>query len=65
MPIKCVLKSGVPIKIWADGSEVESQAMTQLKELGQLPFVFKHIAAMPDVHLGKGATVGSVVATTD
>lgn len=63
MPIKKVLnvRPGVPVKIWAE--EVESQALTQLKNIAALPFVFKHVAAMPDVHLGKGATVGSVVAT--
>ena len=51
----------VPIKIWAD--EVEPQAITQLENISRLPFVFKHVAAMPDVHLGYGATVGSVIAT--
>jgi tRNA-splicing ligase RtcB len=42
---------------------VESAALDQLTNIANLPFVFKHVAAMPDVHLGKGATVGSVVAT--
>lgn len=51
----------VPIKIWAE--EVEPQAIQQLKNTASLPFVFKHVAAMPDVHYGMGATVGSVVAT--
>ncbi|RYZ52218.1 MAG: RtcB family protein, partial [Proteobacteria bacterium] len=51
----------VPIKIWTD--EVEESALKQLKNTASLPFVFKHVAAMPDVHLGYGATVGSVVAT--
>lgn len=51
----------VPIKIWAN--EVEPQAITQLTNLAKLPFVYKHVAAMPDVHLGYGATVGSVIAT--
>jgi tRNA-splicing ligase RtcB len=53
----------VPIKIWSEIEKVESAAIDQLKNLSTLPFVFKHIAAMPDVHLGKGATVGSVIAT--
>lgn len=53
----------VPVKVWSDKEKVESSAMDQLKNLASLPFVFKHVAAMPDVHLGKGATVGSVVAT--
>ena len=61
MPVKRVLDEKVPVKIWAD--EVEHQALSQLRNIARLPFVFKHIAVMPDVHLGIGATVGSVVAT--
>lgn len=63
MPIKTVISEGVrvPVKIWAD--EIEPQALVQLKNTASLPFVFKHVAAMPDVHLGIGATVGSVIAT--
>ncbi len=53
----------VPIKIWSQLDTVEPSAVQQLKNIASLPFVFKHVAAMPDVHLGKGATVGSVVAT--
>lgn len=53
----------VPVKIWSPLDKVESQALDQLKNISSLPFVFKHVAAMPDVHLGKGATVGSVIAT--
>lgn len=53
----------VPVKIWSPIETVESSALDQLKNIASLPFVFKHVAAMPDVHLGKGATVGSVVAT--
>jgi tRNA-splicing ligase RtcB (3'-phosphate/5'-hydroxy nucleic acid ligase) len=64
MPIKSVLsKARVPIKIWSDLHTVESSALDQLTNTANLPFVFKHVAAMPDVHLGYGATVGSVVAT--
>lgn len=64
MPIKGVVsKANVPIKIWSDLSSVESAAIDQLTNTANLPFVFKHVAAMPDVHLGKGATVGSVIAT--
>lgn len=58
-----VSKARVPIKIWAPLAEVESSAIDQLVNTANLPCVFKHVAAMPDVHLGKGATVGSVVAT--
>lgn len=52
---------GGRVKLWAPVHEVESQALDQLKNIADLPWVFKHVAAMPDVHLGKGATVGSVV----
>lgn len=52
----------VPVKLWASIDEVEYEAMTQLKNVASLPWVFSHIAAMPDVHWGKGATVGSVIA---
>jgi len=51
------------IKSWTKGVNFESQARDQLKNIASLPFVHKHVAAMPDVHLGIGATVGSVVAT--
>lgn len=64
MSFKGILTKGrVPVKIWADLHEVESSALDQLTNISNLPFVFKHVAAMPDLHLGKGATVGSVVAT--
>jgi tRNA-splicing ligase RtcB len=53
----------VGIKMWTDGVQVEPEAVAQLQNLSSLPFVFKHIAAMPDVHWGRGATVGSVIAT--
>jgi tRNA-splicing ligase RtcB len=58
-----VQKARVPIKIWAPLDQVESQSLDQLVNIANLPFVFHHVAAMPDVHLGKGATVGSVIAT--
>lgn len=64
MSIKAVLtKARVPIKIWSDLAQVESSALDQLTNTANLPFVFKHVSAMPDVHLGHGATVGSVIAT--
>ena len=53
---------GVPIQLWAPIHEVESGALDQLKNIARLPRVYHHVAVMPDVHLGKGATVGSVVA---
>lgn len=52
----------VPIHLWAPIHEVESGALDQLKNIAALPWVFHHVAAMPDVHLGHGATVGSVIA---
>src|SRR5258708_25146993 len=58
-----VKKARIPIRIWAPIGQVESQALDQLTNIANLPFVFHHVAAMPDVHLGKGATVGSVIAT--
>lgn len=53
----------VPIKAWTRGVPVEDAARQQLLNLAGLPFIHKHIAAMPDVHWGMGATVGSVIAT--
>src|SRR6185437_15403548 len=55
---------GVPIKRWTRGVPVEEGALVQLEKTARMPFVFKHVAAMPDVHIGIGATVGTVVATT-
>lgn len=54
-------KGKVPVKIFTD--DVDSASLTQLGNLSQLPFIHSHIAAMPDVHHGIGATVGSVIPT--
>ena len=54
---------GVPIKSWTIGVPFEDQARQQLKNIASLPFIHKWVAAMPDVHLGKGATIGSVIPT--
>ena len=54
---------GVPVKMWTRGVPVEDEARKQLANAARLPIVFRHIAAMPDVHLGIGATVGSVIPT--
>ena len=54
---------GVPIKAWTRGVSLEDEARNQLLNVAQLPFVYKWIAAMPDVHWGIGATVGSVIPT--
>lgn len=66
MPVKIELNknagNGVkPVKIYT--SDIENEALTQLKKIAQLPIIHSHIAAMPDVHLGIGATVGSVIPT--
>src|SRR5471030_1654800 len=54
---------GVPVKMWTHGVPVEAEARQQLANAARLPVVFHHIAAMPDVHVGIGATVGSVITT--
>ncbi|CAN5893408.1 RtcB family protein [soil metagenome] len=53
----------VPIKAWTRGVAMEEAARKQLRNISQLPIVFHHVAVMPDVHFGIGATVGSVVPT--
>lgn len=53
----------VPIKLWTRGVPLEDEARKQLQNIAKLPFIHRWIAVMPDVHLGKGATVGSVVPT--
>ncbi|MCZ6774089.1 MAG: RtcB family protein [Proteobacteria bacterium] len=55
--------SGCPILTWTKGVPVEDAAMEQLRNVAALPFVHNHVAAMPDVHWGMGATVGSVIPT--
>ena len=52
-----------PIKAWTHGVPVEHAAMNQLRNVASLPFIHSHIAVMPDVHFGIGATVGSVIPT--
>ena len=56
-------EGGVPIKAWTRGVALEEAAKRQLENVARLPIVFHHVAVMPDVHFGIGATVGSVVAT--
>lgn len=55
--------STTPIKGWVRGVPLESQAHEQLQNIASIPFVGPWVAVMPDVHLGKGATVGSVIPT--
>lgn len=55
--------NGKPIKLWTEGVPVENEAREQLMNTAKMPFIFKHLAVMPDVHLGKGSTIGSVIPT--
>jgi tRNA-splicing ligase RtcB len=60
--MKQLLREGkVPVKVWTD--HVEPEALKQLKNMATMPFIHGHIAVMPDVHTGKGATIGSVIPT--
>lgn len=66
MPVKIELNKNAgngfkPVKIYT--RDIENEALTQLKKIAELPIIHSHIAAMPDVHLGIGATVGSVIPT--
>ncbi|WP_070884676.1 RtcB family protein [Pseudomonas argentinensis] len=54
---------GKPIKLWTQGVPVEEDAKQQLMNTAKMPFIFKHLAVLPDVHLGKGSTIGSVIPT--
>ncbi len=56
-------EEGVPIKSWTRGVPLEEAAEKQLRNVASLPFIYKWVAAMPDVHWGIGATVGSVIPT--
>lgn len=57
-----VLSGGkFPVKMWTDGVPVEPNAETQLLQVANLPFIYRHVAAMPDVHVGAGSTVGCVI----
>ena len=57
-------KTDKPVYSWA-GHDLASTELKMAKNVASLPFVFKHVSLMPDVHLGKGALVGSVIATKD
>lgn len=54
---------GGKVRLWTGSMPVEQAAIDQLKNISQLPILAGHIAVMPDVHMGKGATVGSVIPT--
>jgi tRNA-splicing ligase RtcB len=57
------VEGGVPIKAWTRDVPVDERAKEQMAKAAKMPFIFKHVAAMPDVHVGIGATVGSVIPT--
>jgi len=62
MPVRQVIEGGrVPVKVFTE--DLDPHARQQLANVAQLPIVFGHVAAMPDVHAGIGATVGSVIPT--
>jgi len=57
------VEGGLPIKMWTRGVQIEPAARLQLERVARMPFVVNHVAVMPDVHVGIGATVGSVIPT--
>lgn len=59
--IRTITNTKIPIKIWA--SDLQQEAENQVRNLAELPFIFDHIAVMADAHVGKGSTVGTVIAT--
>ncbi|MCZ6532183.1 MAG: RtcB family protein [SAR324 cluster bacterium] len=63
MPYRLLDNTGFPVRLW--GKNVEEQAQQQLRNVSALPHLFRHVAAMPDVHYGIGATVGTVLASTN
>ena len=62
-PYRVVKGNTRDVFMWTQHVPVESAAIDQLRRLSDMPFIFKHVSAMPDVHVGIGATVGSVFAT--
>ncbi len=56
-------EKGVPIKMWTKGVPVDEKSKDQLLRTAQMPFIYKWMAVMPDVHFGLGATIGSVIPT--
>lgn len=63
MSFKVIKTDSGLIKAWTGELEIEKGAETQLKRISELPFIYKHVAVMPDVHAGLGATIGSVIPT--
>ncbi len=61
-PYRTISTEGAPIKAWVNGVPFEPEAEKQLRNVAALPFIHHHVAVMPDVHAGLGATIGSVIA---
>lgn len=53
----------MPVKMWTNGVLVDDNSKRQLLQTAQMPFIYKWMAVMPDVHFGLGATIGSVIPT--
>jgi tRNA-splicing ligase RtcB len=64
-PVATLGAAAHPIWLWTRPEEIESAALDQLRNVASLPYIHHHVAVMPDVHLGYGATVGSVIALRD
>ncbi|MCM3886771.1 RtcB family protein [Frankia sp. R82] len=64
-PVATLADAAHPIWLWTRPEEIENAALDQLRNVASLPYVHHHVAVMPDVHLGYGATVGSVIALRD
>jgi tRNA-splicing ligase RtcB len=60
---KVISSEGLPIKMWLE--DIEEETLSQARNLANLPFAFKHIAIMPDSHMGYGMPIGGVLATKD
>ena len=63
MPVRQTIEGGiVPVKVYT--ADIEDKALEQLRKLSLMPFIHSHVAAMPDAHLGRGSTIGSVIPTS-
>ena len=58
-----LVKGGAPLRMWTKNVHIEKTAIAQMTNVARLPIIHGHVAAMPDCHPGKGATVGSVIPT--
>lgn len=58
--------NGGLVKAWVEGlPPIENSAMDQINNMASLPFIHRHLAIMPDVHAGLGATIGTVIPTVN